>query len=642
MILLNLSMKLKFKFSTIKTEKYPILITCCFFIITVYVAFYYHLYWTFDFDGIPYLKAGEEILLGNGKNVGLPDASVGGPIIYATLNLFFNDGFSVMKAISIFSGTGLVFFSYYIIRNIFNSKIALLTQIFFAFNPWCGLLSIQALNELFPIFITSVALYYVTKKDLQSSDVIISSLLVGIAFMIRFQVIIVFITFIIFFAVMKKKFTIKFYYIALSITFFCIATSPILWYNYLTHGNIFDNDSNFTLGQSSKYSNDEWRDKLHEGIGKGTLYGIFLDFDLFLKNYLYNLFYVQPDSFFGFDNRVSSSLIPAIPYIGMIPLLVGAVYSFKEKFNRYDLVILSSSTLVISFITFLFLEPSIHFFAIIIIPLISLGIFNVKNIKQNYLPLLILPVVFSFTLSVIPLRAPQHFTLVWISIYLLAAIFFVDVIPKMYLKMKQILSKNKLQSQSTQHVNIAIIFFVILILISNIVYSYVTIIVKSEMVTLTSINENFWNILKTSNVDKAGLDVKAVGEFLSKQPNIEKSYVMTDTIQYPYYAGSKWILVSFLEGPQTDPIDHYITRKNWKKWEVYVSNTHSNPMDRYGIYDPRPDYLVVVPYHYSERFPVSQHYLDLLLDPQNPEIPDNFVPIFKSEKGTIIYKIYYK
>ena len=43
---------------------------------------------------------------------------------------------------------------------------------------------------------------------------------------------------------------------------------------------------------------------------------IFSNPDLFLKNYFYNMFYGQPSNLFGFENKVSASLIPVIPIVG--------------------------------------------------------------------------------------------------------------------------------------------------------------------------------------------------------------------------------------------------------------------------------------------------------------------------------------
>ena len=127
---------------SIKSNKYPLLITLGFFLVMFYVAFFQHPYW-FETDGIFYLNVGEEILRGNGKNVLILDASIGGPVIFAALNSILHDGFASEKIISVLSATGMVFFSYFIIRNIFNYKIALLGQLFFAFNPRLILISFE-------------------------------------------------------------------------------------------------------------------------------------------------------------------------------------------------------------------------------------------------------------------------------------------------------------------------------------------------------------------------------------------------------------------------------------------------------------------------------------------------------------------
>ena len=98
-------------------NKYPILVTIAFFLITSYVAAFHHNYWVIDHDGTITLHIGEEILAGNGKNTALFNAPVGGPIIYASLKSFFDDGFNLLKSIAVFSASGAVFFSYYILNT---------------------------------------------------------------------------------------------------------------------------------------------------------------------------------------------------------------------------------------------------------------------------------------------------------------------------------------------------------------------------------------------------------------------------------------------------------------------------------------------------------------------------------------------
>ena len=90
--------------NSILEQKIPILITIAFFLITSYVAAFHHNYWIVDHDGTITLHIGEEILAGNGKNILLFNAPVGGPVIYASLNSFFDDGFNLLKSIAVIIG----------------------------------------------------------------------------------------------------------------------------------------------------------------------------------------------------------------------------------------------------------------------------------------------------------------------------------------------------------------------------------------------------------------------------------------------------------------------------------------------------------------------------------------------------------
>jgi hypothetical protein len=107
----------------IAIQKFPLLITFCFLIIVSYVAFFHHNFWLVDQDGIIYLTASEQILNGDGKNVLLLNAPIGGPVFYAGINSVFNDGFFTMKLVSVLSATGMVFLSYNIMSHDFFSKI---------------------------------------------------------------------------------------------------------------------------------------------------------------------------------------------------------------------------------------------------------------------------------------------------------------------------------------------------------------------------------------------------------------------------------------------------------------------------------------------------------------------------------------
>ena len=58
------------RYEVLKSNKYPILITIGFFLVTTYVSFFHHDFWTiFDQDGLIYLSGGQQIIAGVGENV---------------------------------------------------------------------------------------------------------------------------------------------------------------------------------------------------------------------------------------------------------------------------------------------------------------------------------------------------------------------------------------------------------------------------------------------------------------------------------------------------------------------------------------------------------------------------------------------
>ena len=242
----------------------PILITIMFFLITSYMAAFHHNYWILDHDGQIYLDVGKQILSGNGENVKLHNALVGGPVFYAFVDQFFNNGFGVMKAIAVLSATGSVFFSYYIINNLFNRKVALIGQLFFAFNPWLGFFSFQAENELLPILFISISLYLITKKELKSLDIILIGFFLGLATSIRLQALIVLLTaFLYTLFYFKQPRKISYHFVLLSLAFL-ITLSPVILYNYTTHESPFDTNAAWSMQFHNKYQYPEWSEKMHE------------------------------------------------------------------------------------------------------------------------------------------------------------------------------------------------------------------------------------------------------------------------------------------------------------------------------------------------------------------------------------------
>ena len=102
-----------------------------------YIAFFHHLYFS-EGDGIYYLINGRTIVNSNLENITILGAPIGGSMLFGYLENLLGDGFSIMKGISVISGTSIVFLTYFITKNIFGSKIALFSQIFVTNNKDTG------------------------------------------------------------------------------------------------------------------------------------------------------------------------------------------------------------------------------------------------------------------------------------------------------------------------------------------------------------------------------------------------------------------------------------------------------------------------------------------------------------------------
>ena len=560
-----------------------------------------------------------------------------------------NATFTIGKLILLFSCTGIVFFSYYIIKNIFNSRVALLGQMFIAFNPILQLSSIQALNDLLPVFLIVSSLYFITKKNLKPSDIIISGALLGAAFMVRYQALVVIIAIIIFLLIRNRKIRINLSYGIIISVIFLIVCSPLLVHNYTTHGVLLDNDVDFYLLQLSKYQTDEWHKSVAESVGGNRTNAIFLDFDLFLKNYFYNLSYHNPSKLFNFDTLDNLSIFPPIQLLGSIPVFGGLIYCLKIKLNRNNII--ATVTTAVSTISVIFLvgDITVHFFMIIIIPLLTLGILNIRNIEKNLLPLLVLPVVYFLIISIAPMYSADLLLPVLITVIILSAIFFVNVAPRLLSHLG-----------SAHSAKIITIVLVSVVLLTNIgfscklfEYNLYDPLPDSEGLIYGAgahkgvVGELYSLFQETETKPQAGTVFREVGDILSKQPGIENSYVMTRALSYAYYADSKHIYTDFMVGMKNDTINQFVTRENWSPYDIYYSNISSYPVDKNNLYKSTADYLIyeLPPAHFGNTTwyvkPVTYPDLQFLLDPENPDIPSNFELLYKSDATkTVVYKIH--
>jgi len=635
-------MKYQLKFvKNFDSKKYPLLITSCFFVIIFYVQFFHHPYWIVG-DYVLYSRLGEDILAGYGKNVYIFNAPEAGPVFFAFLNSFTGDAFLNAKLISLLSGTGIVFFSYYIIRNIFSARIALVGQLFVALSPRINSLSIQEVNEIIPIFLIFISLYHITKKQLKLFNIIMIGTLVGFAFMFRYQSLLILLAIIVFLLIHNKKIRTNLLYIATVILVFIAAASPLFLYNYSTHGNLIDSNLNLSYFYNSKYKTPELIEEMEQKIVHKEPAAIFnVDPHLFLKNYFYNLFYHNPSRLFNFEHISNLSTIPPIPFLGLIPVFGGLIYLLKIKIDKKNLIVLAGTFFGTLFSVYLLGDIYIHFFALFIVPVISLVILNFKKIDNNLKPILIVPVIYFIFISITPVTKPDHLLPSWIIFPALSSIFFIEVIPK-------IISKTRI-SQITKTKNKTYLIPIILLLfvfVLNFGHSYKSTenYLYDRIYSGSVIDEFFESFKQNEQRQPAGLETKTIGDILAAQPGIKDSYVMGGIELYAYYANSKFIPASFQEGPENDTIENYITRKNWSDYELYVTNQSGHPpIDIRDTNKPIPDYLIYSPD--VGLLPLTQNKTQhnipkILSDPTNPEIPDNFKVIYHSNKtGMIIYKI---
>ena len=612
----------------------PLLITGVFGIISSYIMFFHHDYW-FEFDGLLYFETGLQIIDGKGINVKQFDTPIGGPVIYGLFDLIINNGFLTMKLFSVLSCTGIVFFSYFLTKNIFDRKIALFTQLLIAVNAQVFWLSTHLMNDAFPFFLITVSLYFVTKKQIQKFDLVIIGALLGIASMIRAQALPVSLAIFIFLIINKNQTKNKIKNVSIFIIVFLIFFSPLLIYNYSTHGTLSDSNPNLALSRLNDQTL-EVHEKLKIAVLEGQSFNPFLDIGYFSEKYIENLLFVNPSLLFNFFQFDNMSPIPIIPFIGMIPVFGGLIYCSNYNISRktaiITLVVFSTSLIIISFYNF-----EKYFFGIIIFTILTFGVLQIKKFKENFLPLLILSHIFFLVVSIASLgRGYQMFPVIFTT-SILCSIFFVDLIPKIILKVKK---TKTIEGKNLSKVGI--IFMAIIISI-NIGYSYK--VLEYSLYDDVKIDEGIevFEIFQKDELKQRGWEYKVIGEILAKEDNIEEKYVMSDHNAYSYYSGAKYVHTQFHEGGIGNTLNEFVLRNDWSDYDRFVSNLHSIPMDRHDKFVPKPSYLIYEPQVYHSdlmKIDRAEELNRILADPQNPKIPKNFEVLYHSEETKrILYKI---
>ena len=617
-----------------ETNKLPILVTVIFFLFTSYVSFFVDNP-ARGSDAMYYFFAGEQILFGDDENVRVPNAPIGGPVLFSSLNVVFHDPYLTIKIISIISGTGIVFLAFFITKNIFNFKIAFLTQLIVAVNPKLHFQTAFPFNEIFPVFLVFLSFYYFTKTHILYNHLILAGILLGISFMFRYQTFPVVIGFLIYLLIRNKKFRKNLPLALLFVGAFLVGCSPLLIYNYTTFGNLIDSDPNYYMHTTSAFIQTEEWEKEVRIQGESFFSGITSDFNIFLENYLFNLFYHNPDRIFNLSGGIDNiSPIPAVPYVGIILIFGGAIYYLKPDYNKKLILSLvlsaMSTTIIISLLGIL----ETYFFAIIIIPMLILGIFSFKKIQKNFLPLFIIAITYFMMMAVIPVGRAENFFSTWIVFPVLASLFFLELIPRLTIRKNE---SKQISLKYSSSVKTIIIISIILLLSVNLAFSY------KFMNMIEYGDKSFDGIIE--EVEKIfgdkkhglhiGTEVQQIGEILSQQDNIKNSYVMGNDWALLYYCNCKLLFADFIEGDEKESLQSYITRENWSENEIFISNILSIPLDRNGVYKPVPDYLVYHPTVLIE----SPENLKILENPNHPKVKSYLELLYKSKLGTLVYKI---
>ena len=132
--------------------------------------------------------------------------------------------FLTLKLIAVIGSTLIILISYFIVRNIFNYKIAIISQLFVATNFKLFYLSYSALNEIIPLTLIFASLYFVTKPKFNLYDLIICGLVLGIATSFRYQALVIFIGIIIFLIVRNKQVKYNLRHVFIFFDDFCFST----------------------------------------------------------------------------------------------------------------------------------------------------------------------------------------------------------------------------------------------------------------------------------------------------------------------------------------------------------------------------------------------------------------------------------
>ena len=377
-----MELKSKYLFAD-RYTKTAILITVVFILSTTFVAVYYNPFLSSE-NTVFYYFPGTEILEGNGKNVVIPNSPFTTPVMFALTD----DPFIHMRIISILSSAGVVILSYMIIRQILDSRVAIITTMIVALYTGLQRHAYQIDPDIFPIFLLFVSFYFITKRKLDSRKIVIISIFVGLSFIMKYQAGIIAIGFLIFFLIYTKP---RFKNAALFLIICFLTASPLLIYNYVTLGTIITSNSSTLVLMEWENIPKEW----YEEDSYNDSFLIVRDVNLLFQNFgnqlFNNVFYIILNFKLSWNTL---SVFPIIPVIGAIPLF-GGIYFLRKSIPK-NLMPFIIAFLVYFPVMSIFanaLNPIRLFPPALIIPMFSAVFFAKINKKKILIPIIILIII---------------------------------------------------------------------------------------------------------------------------------------------------------------------------------------------------------------------------------------------------------
>ena len=206
----------------------------------------------------------------------------------------------------------------------------------------------------------------------------------GLSFMLKYQAIIIVISFLIFFLIYQKPRLKK---SILFLVIFALVISPQLLFNYMIVGEIFTSNSSTLVLMEWENVPEEWYNT--QAFNESFLFmkDPNLLFDNFSQNIIESTYSIILNLKYSWNNL---SIFPLIPFLGLIPLF-GGIYFLRKSVPRNLMPFIISFLIYFSIMCiFAQVTNTIRLFPVALILFILCAVFFVKiNKKQIQIPIII-------------------------------------------------------------------------------------------------------------------------------------------------------------------------------------------------------------------------------------------------------------